>query len=93
MNKEEKTITLGNELYEEFIEGKQTIDTHELLNLFAKRINNLQSKIDKAIEYCEYNDKDLYTFEPDYDYEENMVDNYEPSNFREDIIEILKEDK
>lgn len=50
MNKEEKIITLGNELYEEFIEGKQTIDTHELLNLFAKRINNLQSKIDKAIE-------------------------------------------
>lgn len=93
MNKEEKTITLGNELYEEFIEGKQTIDTHELLNLFAKRINNLQSKIDKAIEYCKYNDEDLYTFEPDYDYEENMVDNYEPSSFREDIMEILKEDK
>ena len=50
MNKEEKTIILGDELYEQFIEGKQTIDTHELLNLFAKRINNLQSKIDKANE-------------------------------------------
>ena len=54
-------------------------------------INILQSKINRAIEYCEYNDEDLYTFEPDYDYEENMVDNYEPSSFRENIMEILKE--
>ena len=60
---------------------------------YEDKINNLQSKIDKAIEYCEYNNESLYTFEPDYDYEENIVDNYEPSNFREDIMEILKEDK
>lgn len=77
MNKEEKTITLGNELYEEFIGGKQTIDTHELLNLFAKRINNLQSKIDKAIDKLEY-------------YNSGEALYYVPI---QDIIDILKEDK
>ena len=47
-------------------------------------------RIDKAIEYIKYNDSDLYTFEPDYDYEENLVDNYEPSSFREDLLNILQ---
>ena len=79
MNKEEKTITLGNELYEEFIEGKQTIDTHELLNLFAKRINNLQSKIDKAIDILRKMQKD---------------DQYSGICYELSIIEgILKEEK
>lgn len=54
----------------------------------------LQQRIDKAIEYLEYNDENLYTYEPDYDYEENIVDNYDASSFREDLLEILKgEDK
>lgn len=78
MNKEEKTITLGNELYEEFIEGKQTIDTHELLNLFAKRINNLQSKIDGAIEYLE----EKYS---SYAEEDEMQ--------KDELLNILEEDK
>lgn len=50
---------------------------------------NYKSRNEKAIEYCNYNDESLYTFEPDYDYEENMIDNYEPSNFREDLLNIL----
>ena len=45
---------------------------------------------EKAIEYIKYNDDSLYTYEPDYDYEENLVDNYEPSNFREDLLNILQ---
>lgn len=68
----------------------------KLLNQYielSRDYDYLQSKINKAIEYCEYNDEDLYTFEPDYDYEENMVDNYEPSNFREELLDILKENK
>lgn len=52
----------------------------------------LQERMDKAIEYIEYNNEDLYTFEPDYDYEEELVDNYEPSNYREDLLDILKGD-
>lgn len=51
-----------------------------------------KEKIDKAIEYIKYNNEDLYTFDPDYDYEEELVDNYEPSNYREDLLEILKGD-
>lgn len=58
-------------------------------------ITNLQdykSRCEKAIEYIKYNDSSLYTFEPDYDYEENIVENYEPSNFREDLLNILNGD-
>lgn len=84
MNKEEKTITLGNELYEEFIEGKQTIDTHELLNLFAKRINNLQSKIDKAVEILNDGLKQLD--------ERNRCEVY-IEEYLENARDILKEDK
>ena len=67
-------------------------DIYEWIAQDETKIMNLQSKIDKAIEYCEYNDESLYTFEPDYDYEENMVDNYEASNFREELLDILKDD-
>ena len=72
----------------------EAIDENILdINYMLHEIENLQSKIDKAIEYCEYNNESLYTFEPDYDYEENIVDNYEPSNFREDLLDNLKEEK
>lgn len=47
--------------------------------------------IDKAIEYVEYNNETLYTYEPDYDYEENIVDNYDISSYREDLLKLLKE--
>lgn len=46
--------------------------------------------IDKAIKYIEYNNETLYTYEPDYDYEENIVDNYDISSYREDLLKILK---
>lgn len=50
----------------------------------------LQQRIDKAIEYIEYNNEDLYVYNPDYDYEENIVSNYDATTFREDLLEILK---
>lgn len=50
---------------------------------------DLQQRIDKAIEYIKYNDDTLFTYEPDYDYEENLVDNYDVSSYREDLLEIL----
>lgn len=46
--------------------------------------------IDKVIDYIEYNNETLYTYEPDYDYEENIVDNYDISSYREDLLEILR---
>ena len=49
------------------------------------------STLEKIKKYCNYNIETLYTFEPDYDYEENMIDNYEISNFREDILRIIGE--
>lgn len=58
----------------------------EILNISREK----QDRIDSAIEYIKYNDSDLYTFEPDYDYEENLVDNYEPSSFKEDLLNILQ---
>lgn len=50
----------------------------------------LKEVIDKAIKYIEYNNETLYTYEPDYDYEENIVSNYDISNYREDLLKILK---
>ena len=64
----------------------------ELYENMALEFNKSEERIYKAIEYIEYNNEDLYTFEPDYDYEEELVDNYEPSNYREDLLEILKGD-
>ena len=59
------------------------------LNLL-RLIEIYEERIDKAIEYIEYNNETLYTYEPDYDYEENMVDNYNISNYREDLLKILR---
>lgn len=59
-------------------------------NYANKKAIDLQNRIDKAIEYINYNDDTLYTYEPDYDYEENIVDNYDVSSYRVDLLEILK---
>jgi len=75
--------------YKTLEELKEELDT-EFDDYMYKANIELLNKIDKAIEYIEYNDECLYTFEPDYDYEEELVDNYEPSNYREDLLEILK---
>lgn len=55
-----------------------------------KENQELKEVIEKAIKYIEYNNETLYTYEPDYDYEENIVDNYDISSYREDLLEILK---
>lgn len=55
-----------------------------------KENQELKEVFDKLIEYIEYNNETLYTYEPDYDYEENIVDNYDISSYREDLLEILK---
>ena len=59
------------------------------LNLL-RLIEIYEERIDKAIKYIEYNNETLYTYEPDYDYEENMVDNYDISSYREDLLKILR---
>ena len=61
-----------------------------LLQKYLEYIDERDERINKAIEYIEYNNKTLYTYEPDYDYEENMVDNYDISNYREDLLKILR---
>lgn len=58
--------------------------------MIYKDYYDYKSRCEKAIEYIKYNDSDLYTFVPDYDYEENLVDNYESSSFREDLLNILQ---
>ena len=58
-------------------------EIEQLIMDYEKIYNNIKN-------YCEYNTEGLYTFEPDYDWEENMVDNYEPSSFREDIMSFLE---
>ncbi len=85
-NLQEENEELKNTI--DFIDSKykNTIKYNEKLIEYNQ---DYKSRNEKAIEYCNYNDESLYTFEPDYDYEENMIDNYEPSNFREDLLNIL----
>ena len=67
-------------------EHQTNLNLLRLIEIYEERIN-------KTIEYIEYNNETLYTYEPDYDYEENIVDNYDVSSYREDLLEILKEVK
>ena len=64
-------------------EHQTNLNLLRLIEIYEERIN-------KTIEYIEYNNETLYTYEPDYDYEENIVDNYDVSSYREDLLEILK---
>lgn len=50
----------------------------------------LQEVLEEIREYCKLNEDSLYTHDVDYDYEENAVDDYTLSNFREDILEIIE---
>lgn len=59
--------------------------TEEVVN----DIKQLQSTLEEIREYINYNDDTLYTYEPDYDYEENIVDNYDVSSYREDLLQII----
>lgn len=68
---------MSEELYEETIREQ------------FKTINDLQNRIDEAIEYIENND--LYTQDIDYDYDDNMY--LSPPNDeteRKDLLEILR---
>ena len=64
-------------------EHQTNLNLLRLIEIYEERIN-------KTIEYIEYNNETLYTYEPDYDYEENIVDNYDISSYREDLLEILR---
>ena len=64
-------------------EHQTNLNLLRLIEIYEERIN-------KAIKYIESNNETLYTYEPDYDYEENMVDNYDISSYREDLLKILK---
>ncbi len=84
MNKNIGDMT-ESELKDFIIELQEENSRYERLNKKYKEV------IDKATEYIEYNNETLYTYEPDYDYEENIVSNYDVSSFREDLLKILKE--
>lgn len=51
----------------------------------------LQSKLDKIEEIV--TDANLYEFDLDYDYEENCVENYYPSDVPTDILRIIRGEK
>ena len=78
-----------NERKDEFLKSEIEREHQTNLNLL-RLIEIYEERIDKAIEYIENNNETLYTYEPDYDYEENMVDNYDISNYREDLLKILR---
>ena len=65
-------------------------DDLDMIAMLREKNEELERKHKKILEYIEYNDEPLYTYEPDYDYEENIVDNYDPSSFKEDLLEILR---
>ena len=67
-------------------EHQTNLNLLRLIEIYEERIN-------KTIEYIEYNTETLYTYEPDYDSEENIADNYDVSSYREDLLDILKEVK
>ena len=78
-----------NERKDEFLKSEIEREHQTNLNLL-RLIEIYEERIDKAIKYIENNNETLYTYEPDYDYEENMVDNYDISNYREDLLKILR---
>lgn len=96
MDKEDGVIAIKFYAMQKQIDALQqeNKEQEEYIKYWQNEYDKKMEIIDKAIEYIEFNDESLYTFEPDYDYEEELVDNYEPSNYREDLLEILKkEDK
>ena len=65
-------------------------EAKRIIQKYLEYIDERDERIDKTIKYIESNNETLYTYEPDYDYEENMVDSYNISNYREDLLKILK---
>ena len=88
LQKENKQLKEENEFLKSEIE-----EAKRIIQKYLEYIDERDERIDKTIKYIESNNETLYTYEPDYDYEENMVDNYDISNYREDLLKILKEVK
>ena len=91
MNKEINKIISWIEMSYTRLNYKEELSLVDYIKQLQQENKKLKEVIDKAIEYMESNNETLYTYEPDYDYEENMVDNYDISNYREDLLKILKE--
>ena len=85
LEQENKKLKEENEFLKSEIE-----EAKRIFQKYLEYIDERDERINKAIKYIEYNNETLYTYEPDYDYEENMVDNYDISNYREDLLKILK---
>ena len=83
--KENKQLKEENEFLKSEIE-----EAKRIIQKYLEYIDERDERIDKTIKYIESNNETLYTYEPDYDYEENMVDNYDISNYREDLLKILR---
>ena len=93
MNRKERILKYINSSDDFVVNGKRYCenDFYNDVEDLVKENKKYKEVIDKAIKYIESNNETLYTYEPDYDYEENMVDNYDISNYREDLLKILKE--
>ena len=82
---------LKKELNEYVYNLEHRLEREHQTNLNLLRLIEIyEERIDKTIKYIESNNETLYTYEPDYDYEENIVDNYDVSNYREDLLKILR---
>ena len=82
---ENKQLKEENEFLKSEIE-----EAKRIIQKYLEYINERDERIDKTIKYIESNNEIIYNYEPDYDYEENMVDNYDISNYREDLLKILR---
>lgn len=76
----------------EFLKSEME-EAKRIIQKYLEYIDERDERIDKTIKYIESNNETLYTYEPDYDYEENMVDNYDISNYREDLLKILNKEE
>ena len=85
LEQENKELKEENEFLKSEIE-----EAKRIIQKYLEYIDERDERIDKTIKYIESNNETLYTYEPDYDYEENMVDNYDISNYREDLLKILR---
>ena len=85
LEKENKKLKEENEFLKSEIE-----EAKRIFQKYLEYIDERDERINKAIKYIESNNETLYIYEPDYDYEENIVDNYDISSFREDLLKILK---
>lgn len=65
-------------------------DEKEIIKLYEKEVNNLQSKIDKAIEYIEENILDNKIEKVNWDYDECYYSDM-PTERIKPLIDILKE--